>query len=132
LVIWFTINFNKDTVQIFKKSRRHLEVLGDRTVTCSKFRTEEPLIFDAAIQNLDAWDLYTPALTVIDDDVTQVKTRKLYEEICIENQHCALGFVNVFITNAAPTCFGTYVPSSFFLVVINCGLHPFVYFRDHT
>jgi hypothetical protein len=30
----------------------------------------------------------------------------------MENQHCALGFVNVFITNAAPTCFGTYVPSS--------------------
>jgi hypothetical protein len=23
--------------------------------------------------------------------------------LCIENQHCALGFVNVFITNAAPT-----------------------------
>jgi hypothetical protein len=32
--------------------------------------------------------------------------------LCIENEHCALGFVNVFITNAAPTCFGTYVPSS--------------------
>jgi hypothetical protein len=32
--------------------------------------------------------------------------------LCIENQHCALGFVNVFITNAALTCFGTYVPSS--------------------
>jgi hypothetical protein len=32
--------------------------------------------------------------------------------ICIENQHCALGFVNKCITNAAPTCFGTYVPSS--------------------
>jgi hypothetical protein len=32
--------------------------------------------------------------------------------LCIENQHCALGFVNVFITNAAPTCFSTYVPSS--------------------
>jgi hypothetical protein len=32
--------------------------------------------------------------------------------VLIENQHCALGFVNVFITNAAPTCFGTYVPSS--------------------
>jgi hypothetical protein len=31
--------------------------------------------------------------------------------LCIENQHCALGFVNVFITNAAPTCFGTYMPS---------------------
>jgi hypothetical protein len=31
-------------------------------------------------------------------------------ELCIENQHCSLGFVNVFITNAAPTCFGTYVP----------------------
>jgi hypothetical protein len=30
----------------------------------------------------------------------------------VENEHCALGFVNVFITNAAPTCFGTYVPSS--------------------
>jgi hypothetical protein len=29
-----------------------------------------------------------------------------------ENQHCALGFVNIVITNAAPTCFGTYVPSS--------------------
>jgi hypothetical protein len=29
-----------------------------------------------------------------------------------KNQHCALSFVNVFITNAAPTCFGTYVPSS--------------------
>jgi hypothetical protein len=32
--------------------------------------------------------------------------------LCIENQHCVLGFVNVFITNAAPTCLGTYVPSS--------------------
>jgi hypothetical protein len=32
--------------------------------------------------------------------------------LCIENQHFALGFVNVFITNAAPTCFGTYVPST--------------------
>jgi hypothetical protein len=30
----------------------------------------------------------------------------------IEIQHCALCFVNVFITNAASTCFGTYVPSS--------------------
>jgi hypothetical protein len=28
--------------------------------------------------------------------------------LCIENKHFALGFVNVFITNAAPTCFGTY------------------------
>jgi hypothetical protein len=32
--------------------------------------------------------------------------------LCIENQHCAVGFVNLFTTNAAPTCFGTYVPSS--------------------
>jgi hypothetical protein len=32
-------------------------------------------------------------------------------EFCIENQHCALGFINIFIINAAPTCFGTYVPS---------------------
>jgi hypothetical protein len=32
--------------------------------------------------------------------------------LCIENQHCALVIVNVFITNEAPTCFGTYVPSS--------------------
>jgi hypothetical protein len=32
--------------------------------------------------------------------------------LCIENQHSKLVFVNVFITNAAPTCFGTYVPSS--------------------
>jgi hypothetical protein len=32
--------------------------------------------------------------------------------LCIENQHCTLGLVNIFITNAAPTCFGTYVPSS--------------------
>jgi hypothetical protein len=29
-----------------------------------------------------------------------------------KNQHCALSFVSIFITNAAPTCFGTYVPSS--------------------
>jgi hypothetical protein len=40
--------------------------------------------------------------------------------ICIENQHCALGFVNVFITNAAPTCFGTYVPSSGSVFVLVC------------
>jgi formate/nitrite transporter FocA (FNT family) len=26
--------------------------------------------------------------------------------LCIENQHFALGFANIFITNAAPTCFG--------------------------
>jgi hypothetical protein len=37
---------------------------------------------------------------------------KNHGNLCIENQHCALGFVNVFITNAAPTCFSTYVPSS--------------------
>jgi hypothetical protein len=44
--------------------------------------------------------------------------------LCIENQHRALGFVNVFITNAAPTCFGTYVPSSgsFFVLVSTCKL----------
>jgi hypothetical protein len=36
----------------------------------------------------------------------------VHYSVCIENQHCALGFVNVFITNADPTCFGTYVPSS--------------------
>jgi hypothetical protein len=29
-----------------------------------------------------------------------------------KNQHCALIFVNILITNAAATCFGTYVPSS--------------------
>jgi hypothetical protein len=42
--------------------------------------------------------------------------------LCIENQHCALGFVNVFTTNAAPTCFGTYVPSSgsVFVLVSRC------------
>jgi hypothetical protein len=52
---------------------------------CSKFRTEEPSIFGAAVQNLVALDLYTPALTVIYDDVTQVKTRKLYEETLCYN-----------------------------------------------
>jgi putative effector of murein hydrolase LrgA (UPF0299 family) len=30
----------------------------------------------------------------------------------IKNQHCALSFVNIYITNAASTCFGTYMPSS--------------------
>jgi hypothetical protein len=49
-----------------------------------------------------------------------------------KNQHCALSFVNIFITNAAPTCFGTYVPSvgsdCVVLVVFNCGLHPFCIF----
>jgi len=39
-------------------------------VTCSKFGTEELLIFGAAVQNLVALDLYTLALTVIYDDVT--------------------------------------------------------------
>jgi hypothetical protein len=38
--------------------------------------------------------------------------------LCIENQHCALGYINIFITNAAPTCFGTYVPSSRSVVVL--------------
>jgi hypothetical protein len=36
----------------------------------------------------------------------------LVDNCVIEKKHCALGFVNVFITNAAPTCFDTYMPSS--------------------
>jgi hypothetical protein len=41
-------------------------------------------------------------------------TLKLLQYVVHKNQHYALSFVNirVFITNAAPTCFGTYVPSS--------------------
>jgi hypothetical protein len=47
------------------------------------------------------------------DDVVSSSTALAFVNmLCIENQHCALGFVNVFIANAAPTCFGTYVPSS--------------------
>jgi hypothetical protein len=39
----------------------------------------------------------------------------------LENQHFVLGFVNAFIINAAPTCFGTYVSSSgsVFVLVTN-------------
>ena len=54
-------------------------------MTCCKFRTEELLIFGAAVQNLVALDLYTSALTVIYDDMTQVKARKLYEETLCNN-----------------------------------------------
>jgi hypothetical protein len=39
--------------------------------------------------------------------------------LCIKTHTVHLVSVNIFVTNAAPTCFGTYVPSSgsvFFLV----------------
>jgi hypothetical protein len=44
------------------------------------------------------------------DRLTQLFTK--YKYVVHKNQHCALSLVNIFITNVAPTCFGTYVPSS--------------------
>jgi hypothetical protein len=50
--------------------------------------------------------------------------------LCIENQHCALSFVNIIITNSRYDrfCFTMLFTYCVFLVVINCGLHPFCIF----
>jgi len=40
--------------QIFQKSRSHFNILSARRVTCRTFRTEDPQILSATIQNLVA------------------------------------------------------------------------------
>jgi hypothetical protein len=55
---------------------------------------------------------YTDVTPTLEFNLSNLMFVPCIAGLCIENQHCALGFVNVFITNAATTCFGTYVPSS--------------------
>jgi hypothetical protein len=46
--------------QILQKSVSHLKILGVRRVTCSMFRTEEPHILGATVQNSVAKAMWFP------------------------------------------------------------------------
>jgi hypothetical protein len=83
---------------------RCVKLLDYNSVACYLFRPPIVAIYRRCFSN----------------DVLQGEPKSIYKymilgiiyKLCIENQHCAPGFLNIFITNAAPTCFGTYVPSS--------------------
>ena len=50
-------------VQISRKFRSHLKILGATGVTRTKFRTQYPQILGASVQNLVGRDLCTPDLS---------------------------------------------------------------------
>jgi hypothetical protein len=64
-VCWILMVYDRGA-QIFQKSRSHLKILGARRVTWSKFRTEDPQILGATVQNLVARDFCTPGLCSVD------------------------------------------------------------------